>query len=70
MPERPAAVNTPVRIATHEASALSRPHLAARPCFWALPSPDAFSQTLAYGCKLLGFPRQDPDPGEKYVNRR
>lgn len=28
------------------------------------------AQTLAYGCKLLGFPRQDPDPAEKYVNRR
>ncbi|CAM9158300.1 unnamed protein product [Ectocarpus sp. 4 AP-2014] len=35
----------------------------ARRCF-------AFERTLAYGCKLLGFPRQDPDPAEKYVNRR
>ncbi|CAM9919852.1 unnamed protein product [Ectocarpus fasciculatus] len=35
----------------------------ARRCF-------ALELTLAYGCKLLGFPRQDPDPAEKYVNRR
>ncbi|CAN0145041.1 unnamed protein product [Ectocarpus sp. 6 AP-2014] len=35
----------------------------ARRCF-------ALERTLAYGCKLLGFPRQDPDPAEKYVNRR
>eukprot|EP00903_Cladosiphon_okamuranus_P007555 g7329.t1 len=32
--------------------------------------PSTRYETLAYGCKLLGFPRQDPDPGEKYVNRR
>ena len=37
-----------------------------------LPRPVActLAQTLAYGCKLLGYPRQDPDPSEKYVNRR
>ncbi|CAN0542168.1 unnamed protein product [Ectocarpus sp. 12 AP-2014] len=32
--------------------------------------PSTRYETLAYGCKLLGFPRQDPDPAEKYVNRR
>ncbi|CAM9458440.1 unnamed protein product [Ascophyllum nodosum] len=32
--------------------------------------PSTRYETLAYGCKLMGFPRQDPDPTESYVNRR
>ncbi|CAM9379724.1 unnamed protein product, partial [Discosporangium mesarthrocarpum] len=32
--------------------------------------PSTRYETLAFGCKLLGYPRQDPDPEEKNINRR